>query len=201
MGPEGWGPEGWGFEQWGPKGGGLPPQFSFFLPSWGSFRGMLVVFEAAGALKCARLEFSGCRVRAPAARSGGAAGVSHDSPRAQLYISGFRPSKTPIKFNGRTPRERKKNEHCGGRREKKSENFGRSGGGLSGGGGFTGGVVQRKGPSEMGCRVRGFGFSGRKQKQNKNKMKREMSKNKKKVKKEKRERRNRANTICSTSAN
>ena len=42
------------------------------------------VFEAqAGALKCARLEFSGCRVRAPAGRSGGAAGVPHDSPRAQ----------------------------------------------------------------------------------------------------------------------
>ena len=58
-----------------------------FLSSFsllGSFRGILVVFEAAGALKCARLEFSGCRVRAPAARSGGAVGVSHDSPRAQM---------------------------------------------------------------------------------------------------------------------
>ena len=58
------------------------------------------------------------------------------------------------------------------------------GGGLSIGGGFTGGGVQRKGPSAMGCRVPGFGFSsgfsGRKQKQNKNKMKREMSKSKKK---------------------
>ena len=41
------------------------PQFSFFLLSLGSFR-ILVVFEA-GALKCARLEFSGCRVRALAA--------------------------------------------------------------------------------------------------------------------------------------
>ena len=69
-------------------------------------------------------------------------------------------------------------------------------------------------PAEMGCRVRGFGFSSdiwrRKQKQHRNEMKREMSKNKKKVKKSKnkakekkrkRERRNRANTICSTSAN
>ena len=35
-------------------------------------------------MKCARLEFSGCRVRAPAAQSVGAAGVSHDSPRAQM---------------------------------------------------------------------------------------------------------------------
>ena len=35
---------------------------SFFL-SWGSFRGILVVFQSAGALKCAREEFSGCRVK------------------------------------------------------------------------------------------------------------------------------------------
>ena len=41
-----------------------------------------------------------------------------------LDISGFRPSKTPTKFNERTPRERKKNENCGGRREKKSEILG-----------------------------------------------------------------------------
>ena len=81
--------------------------------------------------------------------------------------------------------------------------------GLSSGGG-----VQRKGPSVMGCRVRSFGFStgfwGRKQKQSKNKMKREMSKTKKKVKKSKKtkqkkkkkeRKKNRANTICSTSAN
>ena len=106
-GPEGWGPEGWGPEGWGPKprksgaprrvGGpeGWGAQISlFFFPFpatislfsvslWVSSRGILVVFEASRALKCARLEFSGCRVRAPAARSGGAAGVSHDSPRAQ----------------------------------------------------------------------------------------------------------------------
>ena len=41
----------------------LPTPFSFFLPSWGSFRGILVVFGSAGALKCARLEFPGCRVK------------------------------------------------------------------------------------------------------------------------------------------
>ena len=80
-------------------------------------------------------------------------------------------------------RERKKKEIVAGG-GKKERNFGRSGGGLSGGGlsggglsaegcpakgcpaegcpaegGFTGGGVQRKGPSEMGCRVLGFGFS------------------------------------------
>ena len=31
---------------------------------------------------------------------------------------------TPPKFHERTPRERKKNENCGGRREKKARNFG-----------------------------------------------------------------------------
>ena len=68
------GPEGVG----APKGGGpkilcfffpLPPQFSFFSPfrsfcvSLGSSRGILVVFGSAGAVKCARLEFLGCRVK------------------------------------------------------------------------------------------------------------------------------------------
>ena len=80
-------------------------------------------------------------MRAPAARSGGAAGVSHDSPRTpNVHISGSRPSKTPTTFNEKTPRERKKNENCGGRREKKERNFGRSGGGLSGGGLSGGGL-------------------------------------------------------------
>ena len=81
-GPEGWGPEGWGAQNFAlffP----LPPPFRSFcvypgVCSW-NFGGV----GSAGTLKCARLEFSGCRVRAPAARSGGAAGVSHDSPRAQ----------------------------------------------------------------------------------------------------------------------
>ena len=64
-------------------------------------------------------------MRALAARSGGAAGVSHDSPRAQMCtFQGPGLSKTPTKFHERTPRERKKNENCGGRREKKSEILG-----------------------------------------------------------------------------
>ena len=42
----------------------LPPQFFLlFSISFGLFRGILVVFGSAGALKCARLEFSGCRVK------------------------------------------------------------------------------------------------------------------------------------------
>ena len=42
-------------------------------------------------------------MRALAARSGGAAGVSHDSPRIpNVHVSGFRPSKTKTKFEART---------------------------------------------------------------------------------------------------
>ena len=39
------------------------PIFALFVFLWGSARGMLVVFEAPGGVKCARLEFSGCRVK------------------------------------------------------------------------------------------------------------------------------------------
>ena len=79
-GPEGWGPEGWGPKMWGPEGWGAQnfalffpcptAKFVLFFPLWRSSRGILVVFEAPGLSNCARLEFSGCRVRAPAARSG-----------------------------------------------------------------------------------------------------------------------------------
>ena len=88
-GPEGWGPEGWGPEGWRPKGWGpelnlekvgpegwgpegwAPAQISrFFFPFPPPFRSFCVslgVFSwnfggvSAGALKCARLEFLGCR--------------------------------------------------------------------------------------------------------------------------------------------
>ena len=40
----------------------LPPQFFFISSSWGSFRGIWVVFEATGPCN-ARLEFLGCRVK------------------------------------------------------------------------------------------------------------------------------------------
>ena len=41
---------------------------------------------------------------------------------------------TPPKFHERTPRDGRKTEKCGGKREKKAQNFGRSGGGRSRGG-------------------------------------------------------------------
>ena len=75
-GPEGWGPEGWGPEGgpegWGPEGWG--PKISRFFPSpatnFALFCLSLCVLSwffggvgSAGAVKCARLEFSGCRVK------------------------------------------------------------------------------------------------------------------------------------------
>ena len=154
-------------------------------------------------------------MRAPAARSGGAAGVSHDSPRAQLCTFQCSGLQKHQQNSTKGPQEREiRMKIVAGGGKKKERNFGRSGGGLSGEGGCPAEGCPVEGPSERGA---GFGVSGfssdfwrRKQKQNKNKMKREMSKNKKKVKKSKnkakekkrkRERRNRANTICSTSAN
>ena len=72
-GSEGWGLEGWGPEGWGPEGWGAQnfalffsvslPIFAFFFSLWRSSRGFLVVFVKTGAVKCSRLEFSGCRVK------------------------------------------------------------------------------------------------------------------------------------------
>ena len=54
---KGWGPEGWEAQNFA-FFSLLPPQFSFFPPSLGVFS-----LNFAGALKCGRLEFSGCRVK------------------------------------------------------------------------------------------------------------------------------------------
>ena len=72
-GPKGGGPKGGGPKGGGPKGGGpeisrffsfsRPHVRSFCLSLWVSSRGFLVVFLKARTLKCARLEFSGCRVK------------------------------------------------------------------------------------------------------------------------------------------
>ena len=51
----------------------------------------------------------------------GAAGVSHDNPKRAHFRAPALP--TPPKFHERTPRERKKKENCGGRREEKARNF------------------------------------------------------------------------------
>ena len=82
--------------------------FRSFCLSLGSSRGFLVVFGSAGAVKCARLEFSGCRVK----------------PRRPSA------SKTPPKFHEKTPRERERKRTKWWReRETKERHLGRSGGG------------------------------------------------------------------------
>ena len=79
-GPKGGGPEGWGARNFALFFPSPATKFVLFFPllvvlSW-NFGGV----QSAGTLKCARLEFSGCRVRAPAPVWWG---VSHDSLRAQ----------------------------------------------------------------------------------------------------------------------
>ena len=58
MGPEGWGPKKFALFFSSPA-----PIFALFVSLWVSSRGILVVLSKAGALKCARLEFSGCNVK------------------------------------------------------------------------------------------------------------------------------------------
>ena len=94
-----------------------------FLPSLVSSRGILVVFEALGpsnvpvwALWC---------VRAPPARSGAAAGVSHDNqrtPTCTFERSGLQ--KHHQNSTRKTKREGKKNKKLWWEMEKKARNFG-----------------------------------------------------------------------------
>ena len=149
-GPEGWGPEGWGHEGGGltqkkvgsrrprrPRRVGLrrvggpkfralfpspAPIFALFVSLWGSSRGFLVVFESAGALKCARLEFLGCRVKPRRVRSRLGFTPQPESPNVDIW--GPRSPKTPPKFKKKTPRENRKNENCGGRGKKKAKFWG-----------------------------------------------------------------------------
>ena len=107
--PERWGFEGWGPERWGPPFRAFLPshaaKFGLFFPLWGSFRGILVVFEAPPALNCARLEFSGCRVRRPRSRTGFHTQNAQKPKPEQLRVLVF---KTPPKFNDKTTPKRKK---------------------------------------------------------------------------------------------
>ena len=136
-GPKGWwGPEGVGARRGGggpesvgaPKGGAqkVEPQrvgaqnFALFLLSPATkfilSRGILVV-----TLKCARLFWLSCE--APAARSGGVAGVSHDSPRAQTCTFERGLQKTPPKFNEKTSQRAKRERNFWREREKKKSEF------------------------------------------------------------------------------
>ena len=108
-----------------------PAPFSLFL----SLSGCLLVefwllFLKAGALKCARLEFSNCCVKPRSAEGGwitnppagfGAAGVSHDNPRTpNVHIGVPRRFKHQQNSTGRHP----ESENGTGEGEKKTRNFG-----------------------------------------------------------------------------
>ena len=165
-GPEGWGPEGWGPEGWGPeggpkgggpkgggpkgggpKGGGpkisrffspLPPQNSFFSSLSG---GLLVEFWWCLKRRGGQMCTFGVLWLSCEARSGGAAGVSHDSPRAQTCtFEGPGLQKHNQNSTKRHPEREEKNEFCGGRGKKKSEILGGPGEGRS-----RGRAVQGKG--------------------------------------------------------
>ena len=163
---EGWAPK--GGKGWGPgcglKGGRpkisrvcpSPAPFSLFFVSLSG--GLLVNFwwclKCARGLKCARLEFSGCRVKpwrttfwqhrsrpTPLWDTGLSRRLSgvglkwrqglHDSPRAQTCtFEGPGASKTPPKFRDKTPRERERERERERKKERK-RNFGWSGEGLS----------------------------------------------------------------------
>ena len=134
-GPKGQGPEGFGARRVGARRGGgrrvggpnfrafffsLPLEISFFLLSLG---GLLMEFWWCLKRRHAQMCAFGVLwlfCEAPAARSGGAAGVSHHSPRARKtgtsLGSGFQ---TPPKFNEQTPRETEKERNGGGREEGK----------------------------------------------------------------------------------
>ena len=137
-GPEGWGPRrGGGTQGWGPEGWG--PKISRFFPSPATifFLSSLSWASRGRVLQCARLEFSGCRVRTAAARSGEAAGVRtrqpENSKRAHFRAPALqKPHQNSTK---RPPKREKKERKLWREREKKERNFGRSGVGGPGGGG------------------------------------------------------------------
>ena len=103
----------------------LPPQFSFFSPSLGGpFVEFWWCFWRPGPcnvhVRALRLS---CET--PAAPPDRAAGARTQQPENSKRAHFRAPAlQTPPKFHERTPRERKKKENCGGRREKKARNFG-----------------------------------------------------------------------------
>ena len=100
--PKGWGPEGCGAQNFALFFFPFPSQFSFFSLSLslslGSFRGILVVFEAPGPWRFHT--------------------TAREPKRAQFRVPAF---ENAIKIQRKDPKERKKNENHGGRTEKKSK--------------------------------------------------------------------------------
>ena len=83
----------------------LPPQLSFFLPSFG---GLLVDFwwcSEHRSYQMCTLGLSGCRVK-PLHQTG-PPGLAHDDPGNSKRAFCAPALQTPLKFNGKTPREHK----------------------------------------------------------------------------------------------
>ena len=136
LGPEGWGPEGWGPEGGSSKGGG-PKISRFFFPP------PATVFFLLSLSWGPFVEFCWClKRRGPEMCTFGVLGLSCASP-------------------GGPTRERKKNENCGGRREKKSEILGGPAEGCPAEGCPAEGCPAEGCPAE-GCPAEslGFGVSG-----------------------------------------
>ena len=87
-----------------------------------------MVFRRPGAVKCARLEFSGCRVKPQ--RPQKPRGFTRQPESPNVHISGSRPSEPPPIFHEKTPKRGKKAKLW--REREKKRNFGRSDGGEGG---------------------------------------------------------------------
>ena len=172
-GHEGWSPEAWSPERWGAQNFALfffpPPATIFFLLSlsWGSFRGILVVFVVPGPcfVHVWRSWAFVCDPRRPGlVGPPGFTQQPENSKRAHFRVPVLQRTTKIPREDPQREREQK-SENGSGRGKKKSEILG----------GPAEGCPAEV--SEMGCRVQGFGFSsglwGRKQKQNRNKMKRD----------------------------
>ena len=145
----------------------LPPPFRSFLSLWGSFLGILVVFLKAGTLKCARLEFSGCRVKPRRPHSsrgerergreeavqGEGRGFTQpeNSNRAHLRVPGFK-NTTKIQRED-AQRDRKRAKWWRERGKKKARNVRWSGGGSGRAGGVRWWGVRGRGSGEGGSAV------------------------------------------------
>ena len=99
----------------------LAPQFSFFFLSLGVLsRNFVGVFESRNPEMCT-FRLSGCRVKPWRPHQTGPPRLAHDSPRTpNVHFSGPRRFKHHQNSTEGPPREGKKKENCGGRKEKKA---------------------------------------------------------------------------------
>ena len=101
--------------------------FSLLSPTFSFLFSRFLVFGSAGALKCARLEFSGCHVKPRRPRSRRGFTRQPESPnRAHLRVPVFTKTKIPRE---NPPEKEERMKIVAGEGKKKERKFGRSGGG------------------------------------------------------------------------